>query len=181
MKIEGIVRRHNEKIDRPKIYDLKIEAVLNPVNSYLVGFYENLTTNDEKKEKYSQFEYRNIISIIYGTICESGLSFDIQIVVYADGHGFTNQIISAECLENGNYVFDYENYDCIGGEKYIFNMNDISTLPVFKNKTVTECIQHFMEIKNLCDYCLLFHFHKVASKDKLMDINEFGEYTNEQF
>lgn len=181
MRVTGSIKRYDEKTDRSKVYDLKIETVLNPVNSYLVGFHENLVTHGNPKEKYSQFEYRNIISIIYGTISENNLSFDIQVVVYADGQGFTNQIIYSECHENGNYVFDYENYDCIGGEKYIFNMSDISTLPEFKNKTVIECIQHFMEIKESYDYSLLFHFHKVKSKDKLLDINEFKEYTNGQF
>lgn len=181
MIVTGLIKRYDEKTDRPKNYNLKIEAILNPVNSYLVGFHENLTTHDERKEKYSQFEYRNILSIIYGTISEKNLSFDIQVAVYADGQGLTNQIISSECHENSNYVFEYENYDCIGGEKYIFNMSDISTLPMFKKKTVTECIQHFMEIKESCDYNLLFHFHKLASKDKLMDIHEFAEYTNDQF
>ena len=82
MRVTGSIKRYDEKTDRSKVYDLKIETVLNPVNSYLVGFHENLVTHGNPKEKYSQFEYRNIISIIYGTISENNLSFDIQVVVY---------------------------------------------------------------------------------------------------
>lgn len=181
MIVTGLIKRYNEKTDRVKNYNLKIEAVLNPTNSYLVGFSKNLTTNDEREEKYSLFEYRNIISIIYGTISENGHSFDLQIVVYANGQELINHIINSECQENCNYVFDYENFDGIHGEKYIFNMSDISTLPEFKNKTLTESIQHFIEIKDSYDYNLLYNFQKVDSKDKLMDIHEFGAYTNYQY
>lgn len=178
MKVLGLIRRQGEKTGAPKTYNLKVEAVLNPVNSYLVGFHENLTTNDAHKEKYSEFEYRNIISIIYGTISDIGLCFDVQVVVYSDGSELLNQVIHSECYDNENYVFDYVNYDCIGGEKYIFNMSDISTLPEFKDKTVVECIQRFMEIKESCDHRLLFDFYKVASKKELLSCSEFLDYTD---
>ena len=117
MKIRGLIRTQGEKKGRDRVYDIQVDAVFSPSNTYLVGIGKNYRTNDDKKEKYYKFEYRNIISLIYGTIEAGNLSFSIQIAVLSSGDGLMNQIIHTVCNENENYLFDYDTDDNVCGER----------------------------------------------------------------
>ncbi|WP_348725662.1 hypothetical protein [Parabacteroides goldsteinii] len=182
MKIRGLIRTQGEKKGRDRVYDIQVDAVFSPSNTYLVGIGKNYRTNDDKKEKYYKFEYRNIISLIYGTIKDENLSFSIQIAVLSSGDGLMNQIIHTVCNENENYVFDYETDDYVCGERlYILNMNDLQTLPEFANQTTFECIQHYVDVLEEYDHNLRFEFCKPVSQQKYMNLKEFADYTNDKY
>lgn len=182
MKIRGLIRTQGEEKGRDKVYDMQVDAVISPSNTYLVGIGKNYRTNDDKKEKYYKFEYRNIISLIYGTIEDGDLSFSIQIAVLSFGDELMNQIIHTCCNEYDNYVFDYETDDYVYGERlYILNMNDLQTLPEFANKTTFECIQHYVDVLEEYDHNLRFEFCKPVSQQKYMNLNEFADYTNDKY
>lgn len=182
MKVSGLIRREGEEKSRDKVYDMQVDAVISPSNTYLVGISKKKQTNDDKKEIYFKFEYRNIISLIYGTIKDGNLSFNVQIAVLSNGYDLMNQIIHTDCNETGNYIFDYEDFEYVRGEQlYILNMNDIQTLPEFANKTTFECIQHYVDVLEEYDHNLRFEFYKPASQQKYMNINEFANYTDDKY
>ncbi|MCL3853526.1 hypothetical protein M1P97_19780 [Parabacteroides sp. GYB001] len=184
MKVTGLIRKERGAKTNCEIYDLQIDAVLNPSNTYIVQIDTDRMIQRNPRERYYTFTYRNIMSIIYGTVNKNDLCFNVQVVVYSDGQAIINQIILAECLNNSNYVFDFDEDFPIDGKypAYILNMNDIQTLPEYSGKTVIECIEHFVDSLNLRgEFSNRFEFFKPVSKNKLMDFQEFSDYTDCQF
>lgn len=183
MKVSGLIRREGEVKKTSKNYDLKVDAIINPSHTYAVCINTNCETTGEVKEKYTSFEYCNIISIIYGTVSEGNLDFNIQMIVYPGGGTLINQIIISECLEHPNYIFDYDEDSFYSIDvSYILNMNDLQTLPEYSGKTVFESIEYFVNTWDLRgEYKNRFQFFKPISKEKIMDFQEFSNYTNNEF
>lgn len=183
MKVSGLIRREGEVKKTSKSYDLKVDAVINPSRTYVVDINLDCEMSGDIKEKYTHFEYRNIISIIYGTITDGNLNFKIQMIVYSNVGQLMNQIILSECLEYPSYVFDYDTDSFYSiHPSYILNMDDLQTLPEYSGKTVFESIEHFANIVSLrYDYENIYKFYKPASKNKTMDFQEFANYTDCQF
>lgn len=183
MKVTGLIRRTGEVKKTSKIYDLKVDAVIKPSHTYLVDISLDCETTGKTKEKYTQFEYCNIISIIYGTVSEDNLDFSIQMIVYTNAGQLMNQIILSECLEYPNYVFDYDTDSSYSiHPSYILNMDDLQTLPEYFGKTVFESIEHFANSVYLGNDIENTHkFYRPVSKNKTMDFKEFANYTDCQF
>lgn len=183
MKVTGLIRKEGEIKKISKSYDLKVDAVINPSCMYIVDIDLDCETTGETKEKYTHFEYRNIISIIYGTVSDGSLDFRIQMLVYSNIGGLMNQIVLAECLENPNYVFDYDtDSSCSIYPLYILNMNDLQTYPEYSGKTVFESIEYFVNTVYLrSDYENIHKFYRPVSEKQTMNFQDFGRYTDWKF
>lgn len=183
MKVTGLIRRTGEVKKTSKNYDLKVEAVISPSRTYVVDINLDCEMSEDIKEKYTQFEYRNIISIIYGTITEGNLNFKIQMIVYSNVGWLTNQIILSECLDNPNYVFDYDTDSSYSIQpSYLLNMDDLQTLPEYSGKTVFESIEYFANAVYLrSDYENIHKFYKLISQNKVMTYQEFNNYIDPPF
>lgn len=187
MRVEGIIKKHGESNQSLKSYEVKIDTVVTPNRTYLVGICKNNITSEDQPQKYDYFEYRNIISIINGTVSDQGDIFEIQILTYSNGDELVNHVISSNCINNGSHILECTTYGAIETPiLYILNMNDLQTVPDYSGKTVIECIEHFMEslddrgLQNV-DFETRFQFYKPKVNGKLMDYQEFATYTDCSF
>lgn len=182
MKVTGLIKKAGEVKKTSKCYDLKVDSVIPLSDTYVVSVNTECETTEKEKEKYTHFEYRNIISIIYGTISEGNLDFNIQMITYSNGGFLMNQIILAECLEYPNYIFDYDtdSFHSIH-PSFILNMNDLQTLPDCSGKTVFDSIEYFVnELRSKCEYKNLYEFF-ILGKRRAMDFQEFNNYIDPPF